>query len=306
MRFSPFLLACLPAAALLGACARQPITSTDSKSVAVSSKQPSRFVASPPVIDGKATEWTDSLHYDANSKLQYQVLNDTRTVYLRLKAADAPTQAKLAYLGLVVWLDTTGRNQQQLGIRYPLPIDLNSFKAAPDRPAGAMGPSAAERQAEHLGRLRSTVAGAQEMELLNYKGNKEPTLTDAQSQLGVKAAMSVDDQNNLIYELAVPLRLLYRRLPALAEGQAAVVGVTLAGMKPKMPAGSNSSNSNYDVTGNGGMGGMGGGGMRGGYGGGMGGGMRGGMGGGGMRGGGGGYSGFSTISLRTSAQLAGK
>jgi len=213
MRFSHFLLAGLPAAALLGACARQPIT-TDSKSVAVSSKQPSRFVASPPVIDGKATEWTDSLHYDANSKLQYQVLNDTRTVYLRLKAADAPTQAKLAYLGLVVWLDTTGRNQQQLGIRYPLPIDLNSFKAAPERPAGAMGPSAAERLAEHLGRLRSAVAGAQEMELLNYKGNKEPTLTDAQSQLGMKAAMSVDDQNNLIYELAVPLRLLYRRLPA--------------------------------------------------------------------------------------------
>lgn len=305
MRFSRFFLACLPLAALLGACARQPIT-TDGQATgaaAVSSKLPSRFVASPPTIDGQATEWTDSLHYDANSKLQYEVLNDTRTVYLRLKAADIQTQAKLAYLGMVVWLDTTGRNQQQLGFRYPLPVDLSTFKAENDRPAGAMGPSASERQAAHVARLRQIVAGAQEMELLNYKGSKEPTLTDAQSQLGVKAAMSVDAQNNLIYELAVPLRLLYRRLPALASGQAAVVGVTLASMKPKVPAGSKTT-SDYDVSGSGGMGGMGG--MRGGYGG-YGGGYGGRMGGGygGMSRGGGGSS-FPTLSLRTSAQLAGK
>ncbi|WP_198172693.1 hypothetical protein [Hymenobacter ginkgonis] len=304
MRFSRFLGICVPAAMLLAACARQPITTTAATAATASklppSKAPGHFLATPPVIDGQTSDWTDSLQYDANTKLQYQVLNDNRTVYVRLKAADAPTQAKMAYLGLVVWLDTTGRNQQQLGIRYPLGVDLNSFKPAPERPAGAMGPSAAERQAEHLGRLREAVANANEMELLNYKGSKEPTLTDAQSQLGVKAAVAVDAQNNLIYELAVPMRLLYRRLPALASGQPAVVGVWLAGMKPKLPPGS-SNNSDYNVTGSNSMGG-GMGGMRGGYGGG---GYGGGMRGGGMRGGGGG-SGFTPLTLKTSAPLLGK
>ena len=308
MRISRFLGCCLPVAALLAACARQPITSTASSASAASpaatklppSKLPGHYLATPPVIDGQTSDWADSLQYDATTKLQYQVLNDSRTVYVRLKAADISTQAKLAYLGLVVWLDTTGRNQQQLGIRYPLGVDLNSFKPPAERPAGAMGPSAAERQAEHLVRLRETLANANEMELLNYRGNKEPTLTDAQSQLGVKAAVAVDAQNNLIYELAVPMRLLYRRVPALATGQQAVVGVWMAGMKPKLPPGS-ANNSGYDVTGSNGMGGMRGGYGGGGYGGGMGGGMRG----GGMRGGNA-SSGFVSLSLKTSAPLLGK
>lgn len=301
MRFSPSLLLTFPLAGLLVACAQKAVPTEAGKAVVLATRTTSHFVTTPPVIDGKATEWTDSLQYDANSHLQYQVLNDARMVYVRLKASDAPTQAKMVYLGMVVWLDSTGRNQQQLGIRYPLAIDLKTLKAPAERPAGAMGPSAAERQAEHVDRLRTALAGDQEMELLNYKGNKAAVLTDAQSQLGMKAALGLDDRNNLIYELAVPLRLIYKRVPALAMGQAAVVGVWLAGQKPKMPPGSQQSDMSVVGPQGGGMGG-GYGGMGGGYGG------RGGYGGGGMRGGGmrGGGDNFQTFSLKTSAQLLGK
>jgi hypothetical protein len=303
MRFSQSLLLTLPVATLLGSCTQKAVP-TDSdkaavasggKAVVVASKVPSRFVAMPPTIDGKATEWTDSLQYDANSHLQYQVLNDARTVYVRLKAADMPTQAKMAYLGMVVWLDSTGRNQQQLGVRFPLPIDLSSIKAPAERPAGAMGPSAAERQEEHLNRLRSIITGANQMELLNYRGSKEPVLTDSEARLGVKSAIGLDARNNLIYELAVPLRLLYRRVPALASGQVATVGVWMAGQKPKPAPGSQQSDMSVVGPQGGGMGGYGGmGGMRGGYG------------GGGMRGYRGGGDTFQTFTLKTSAQLAGQ
>ncbi|MBJ6145465.1 hypothetical protein [Hymenobacter sp. BT559] len=290
MRFLFSWLALLPAVALLGMATHQPAAHLGGPKLPPPGKIKSVYVATPPTIDGKTTEWTDSLQYDNNSKLQYQVLNDTRTMYLRLKANDASTQARFVYLGMVIWLDTTGRNQQQLGIRFPLPIDLESLPRGEQRPAGAMGPSAAERLAEHQTRLRQVLLGAKEMELLNFRGNKEPVLTDAQSQLGIKAALDLDAQGNLIYELAVPLRLIYRRVPTLATGQAATVGVTLAGMKPKMPK-SDSSNDPYSAMNGGGMGGYG---RMGGMGG-----MR------GMRGGGPQYS-YSPLSLRTSAQLAGQ
>lgn len=292
MRFPSLLLAALPAIALLGSGARLPLPAASASKVPPGKAKPSRFLATPPTIDGKATEWTDSLNYDSNSKLQYQVLNDSRTLYVRLKANDAQTQAKFVYLGMVVWLDTTGRNQQQFGIRYPLPTDLESLpKGDNNRPAGAMGPSAAERLAEHQTRLRQVLLNSKEMELLNFRGSKEPVLADAQSLLGVKAALDLDAQGNLIYELAVPLRLLYHRVPTLANGQAATVGVTLSGMKPKMPKSDSSSDPNSVMNNGGGMGG----GMRGG--------MRGGM--GGYGGGGPQYS-FSPLGLRTSAQLAGQ
>ena len=292
MRFAALLLP-LPLAVLLAGCA-QKATPTGAAAVPAT-KSVSHFIATPPTIDGQPTEWTDSLQYDSNSHLQYQILNDDRTVYLRLRANDASTQAKMAYLGTVVWLDSTGRNQQQLGVRFPLAIDLNSLKGGPERPPGAMGPSAAERQAEHVGRLRTVIASAREMELLNYRGSKQPVLTDSESKLGVKAAIGLDARNNLIYELAVPLRLIYRRVPALAAGQAAVVGVWVAGQKPKLPAGSQSADNSVVGPQGGGYGGG-----YGGYGG-------GGYGGGGYRSrGGGGAPSFQTFTLRTSAQLLGK
>ena len=270
MRIPRLWPAWLPLAFLVLACSRQPVASSAS-----------RFVATPPVIDGLATEWTDSLHYDPTSKLQYQLLNDNRTVYVRLKAADPATQTKLLRLGFVVWLDTTGRGQEQFGVRFPLSGRPTSPR--PDEPAG--------ERLDRGTRLCQTLAGLREMELLNYKGSKEPTLTDTQSQLGVKLAVSLDAQENLVYELAVPLRLLYHHLPALAGDKPAVVGLLLTGNKWTGAVGS-PGGSVMDA----GRGGMG---------------MRGGRpgGGGGMRGGGygGGYGGGgAAISLKTSVQLSGK
>lgn len=294
MRFSSLLWLAAPVA-LVGACAQKavPTDAGAGKATAVvATRTSSRFLTTPPVIDGKADEWTDSLQYDANSHLQYQVLNDARTVYVRLKAADMPTQAKMAYLGMVVWLDSTGRNQQQLGVKFPLPIDLSTIKGPAERPAGAMGPTAAERQEEHLNRLRGIIAGANQMELLNYRGSKEPVLTDSEAKIGVKSAIGLDARNNLVYELAVPLRLLYRRVPALTTGQVATVGVWIAGQKPKREPGSEPDmslmNSQSSMGSYGAYGGM-----RGGYG-------------GGMRGYRGSGDTFQTFTLKTSAQLAGK
>jgi hypothetical protein len=281
----------LPAAFLFLACSRQPTASSAS-----------RFVPAPPVVDGLATEWTDSLHYDPTSKLQYQVLNDGRAVYLRLKAADPATQAKIVRLGLTVWLDTTGRNQHQFGVHFPLgQMGENGPAEGRDQQPNNAADSPIDRQAPRRERMARMIANMREMELLNYKGSKEPTLTDAQSQLGVKAALAVDAQEDLIYELAVPLRLLYHKLPALAAGQQAVVGITLAGGKFTMP--SQGGGGGGGMSGGGGM--HGGGGMRGG-----GGGMRGGGGGygggGGMRGGYGGGAQMTPLTLKTSVQLSAK
>ena len=292
MRFSRPLLVCLPLAALLAACATtQPVATV------AAVRAPGRYLATPPVIDGKADDWTDSLHYDPATHLRYQVLNDGRTVYVRLKSSDAQGQAKIVYLGLVVWLDSTGRGSQQLGIRFPLAPDPSTFKQGRHRPEGAPPMTAAEREEEHVDRMRSLLLNAREMELLNFRGSKEPVLTDSESKLGVKAAAGVNEHNDFIYELAVPLRLLYRRVPPLVAGSApAVVGVYVASQKPKPEPGSNSSQ--YDASNNGGgMGGYGGGmgRMGGGYGGRM---------GGGMRSGGGGST-FSPLTFKTAVQLAG-
>ncbi|TPG66646.1 hypothetical protein [Hymenobacter nivis] len=276
------LPACLPAALLLLACGRQP-----------QAANPSRFTASPPTIDGLSTDWgPDSLRYDVESKLQYAVLNDQRAVYVRLKVSDPMTQGRLLSQGFTVWLDSTGQNQQQLGVRYklhPEPVAKPELDAN-GQPVAAAPMSLKDRRA----RLAQALADVHDMELLNYKGNKEPTYTDTQSPLGVKLGLALDAQDNIVYELAVPLRLLYRKVPNLASGQRAKVGVTVLSNRMAMPKGSGADDSGYGVGGsNGGMGGRGG---MGGYGG------RG-YGGGGMRGG---YMGPQPLTLKVNAQLSGQ
>jgi hypothetical protein len=266
MIISRFWPALLPATLLLLACSRQPTASSAS-----------RFAATPPTTDGQPTDWTDSLRYDPTSKLQYQVLNDSRMVYVRLKVADPSTQARVLRRGITIGLDTTGRSQHQFGVRYPMggPLPSSQVASEPNAPL-------ADRR---MGRTLA-LAEMREMELLNYKGSKEPTLTDTQSPLGVKVAIGFNPQEDLIYELAVPLRLLYRRLPALNPGRPAVVGVTVAGNVRRnggmaSPEGSVVGSQNNM-------------GMRGG---------RGGYGGGGYSGGG---YGEEVLSLKTSVQLSTK
>ncbi|AMJ66470.1 hypothetical protein [Hymenobacter sp. PAMC 26628] len=280
---TPFrsLPACLPAALLLIACGRQPQAAS-----------PSRFAAAPPTIDGQTTDWgPDSLHYDAESKLQYAVLNDQRAVYVRLKVSDPMTQGRLLSQGFTVWLDSTGQNQQQFGVRYtlhPEPVAKPALDAN-GQPVAAAPMTLKDRRA----RLAQALADVHDMELLNYKGNKEPTYTDTQSPLGVKLGLALDAQDNIVYELAVPMRLLYRKVPSLASGQRAKVGVTVLSNRMAMPKGSGADDNGYGVGGsNSGMGG------------GMGG--RGGMGGYGGRGMRGGYMGPQPLTLKVSAQLSGQ
>lgn len=221
----------LAGASLLLACGRQPVASPAG-----------RFASAPPLIDGQASEWTDSLRYDPASKLQYQVLNDRRAVYVRLKAADPTTQARLLRLGFVVWLDTTGRHQQQFGVRFPLGGEAGVGGPRADEPAPPAGGERPDRRA----RLRQVLANLHEMELLHYKDSPEPVLTDLQSPLGVKLAVGLDEQEDLIYELAVPLRLLYHHLPALSTGPPAVIGLTLIGNSRLAPTGSAGSSGGLE------------------------------------------------------------
>ncbi|MCC3159607.1 hypothetical protein LJ737_20365, partial [Hymenobacter sp. 15J16-1T3B] len=200
------------AALALAACQRQPA-------------QLSRFIPTAPVTDGQASEWDNQLQTDEHSHLQYQVVHDARTVYLRLKTGDAATQRRLLYQGLTVWLDTTGRHQQQFGVHFPLGGSMGAaIRQHVERPGA--GP---DTPADYQARLAQALAGMHEMQLLKYKGNLEPTMAETHTQLGLNVAAAFDASGNLVYELAVPLRLLYKRGSSYAADKKPVVGLTLLG-----------------------------------------------------------------------------
>ena len=191
--------------------------------------QQSHFASTPPTIDGKATEWDTPLQTDEKTQLQYAVLNDARTVYLRLKTADPGTQRRLLFQGLTVWLDSAGRQREQFGVKFPL--------------GGRVGDGvrqyveAAETEPVALTRMAEAAAGMHEMQLLKYKGNLEPSLVENHTLLGIHAAAAFDADHNLVYELAVPLRVLYKRGASFAADQKPTIGLVLVGGPSYVTAG---------------------------------------------------------------------
>ena len=82
-------------------------------------------------IDGRPTEWKLPLKYfDEESKLQYAVSNDFQNIYFCFRATQQETQVKLLRGGMQLWIDTTGQNQHNVGLMFPLSMALR--KANPD------------------------------------------------------------------------------------------------------------------------------------------------------------------------------
>ena len=71
-------------------------------------------------IDGNDSDWGNSLTYVKNSNLLFGIQNDDKYLYLCLATNDQDLQAKIMRLGLTVWFDTTGGDNEIFGIKYPL------------------------------------------------------------------------------------------------------------------------------------------------------------------------------------------
>lgn len=71
----------------------------------------------------RKSETTEPLRfYDSKSKLQYQVANDYKNLYICLKATDQQSQMKIIRAGMTVGLDTLGKKSPQVEVLFPFPI----------------------------------------------------------------------------------------------------------------------------------------------------------------------------------------
>jgi hypothetical protein len=59
--------------------------------------------------------------YDPKSKLQYEVTNDNKNLYVCIKATDQQLQSEITKSGMKVGIDTLGKNKPQVLILYPFP-----------------------------------------------------------------------------------------------------------------------------------------------------------------------------------------
>lgn len=212
----------------------------------------------------------DYAYSDPESKIRYDVSNDSKNLYIRLNTVDYASVSKILISGLKVCFDVNGKKSSKVFFEYPLPQN----KRAPGQ--GRPRPVAADPSGFSLNRIIEQIPNEGEFD---RNGEKERViLSDKDSN--IKATIKAVSNDEIIYNLTIPISRISK------DGIAALSKLSVGIMA------GNTENSSMGA-GGGGRGGAGGGGGRSGGGrggaGGGGGGGRGGAGGGeGAPGGGGG------------------
>ncbi len=156
---------------------------------------------SPVKADGIPNEWSKPLkHYDTNTKIQYTFSNDWQNMYICIRATDDITQKKILRGGMVVWIDTTGKNKERTSITYPLP-DLTTKSEPENERSNQDGDSYRPKRKFHNDH--------NEMQL---NGFKPPVggLVPLQNVDGIYVNLNVDSLDILTYEAVIPFRTFYR------------------------------------------------------------------------------------------------
>lgn len=240
------------------------------------SKSNLKTLKAPPhqiVVDGNLKDWGDSLNYTNESKkVNYGLSGDKENLYFAIRIEDRAQQGQAMRNGITLAFNPEGKKKEMYSLTFPSPDqDENSMFIMPKADNAVTEQQLKKEDQEE--RRKADLLKLRDIDVKGFKDVETDHISTANTY-GIKTVLNFDEQGALIYEAAIPIKMLHNdningkpwMFDIKINSFSAAKG-SHDGMKPSGEAG--------------GMGGM-----RGGGGGGMGGGgMRGGGGGGGMRGG---------------------
>jgi len=146
-------------------------------------------------VDGKLTEWGDSLAlYDIKTKLNYTIANNDTDLYVIAYVTDPKLRRKIMAAGITVSVNPEGKKHKTYSITYPVPDGSTIFKPhmGDDDEADIKKPSL----------LQST-----SIKVTGFKEVESDVITTSNTY-GFKASVKLDDKHNLVYETAIPIKML--------------------------------------------------------------------------------------------------
>ena len=77
----------------------------------------------PVVIDGKNSEWGNSLVLLDDKETSIGILNDSDFIYIGLVSTNRNLRSQVMRRGITFWFDVEGGKDEKFGVHYPLGFD---------------------------------------------------------------------------------------------------------------------------------------------------------------------------------------
>ena len=159
----------------------------------------------PVVVDGNPTEWTLPLRYgDSKSGLQYNITNGDSNIYLCIRATEQPIQMKILTSGVEIQLEPSGKNNKTSYIQFPMP----GKRGEKPKTEGGRQDMNSNKNQERINMAERFQLEKPEITLSGFLPEYNGTFLVSNSK-GIKAAIDWDEQNNMFYELVIPIKSFY-------------------------------------------------------------------------------------------------
>lgn len=158
-----------------------------------------------PVIDGVLSEWQTPLEQPSSqTSIRYRCSNDAQYLYLVIHVPDEYTRSLMLMQGATIWLDTTGKRKEKIGIGYPVPLSAAQIAEV-------------EREAKGDAQLfmKAYANAFQEFDLIGFV--EEPVRASNLSSKDLKVAMGFDDLRAMVMELKIPFHQILGRAPRVGD-----------------------------------------------------------------------------------------
>ncbi len=218
-------------------------------------KTPGMWQAQPIIVDGDSKDWPSPYpNYDAKAMIGYATSNDAENLYITMETGDEYTQMKLLKAGMTVYIDTGGGKEQPMSINYPM-IDENNPLEVPEvheQTIATVGQKEG-RQKDMTKRIKNSVSYATQV-LFDGFGACSGGHLASQNACGIKVRVAMDEYNELVWEAAIPFKMLYNKntIDKSFDGKPISVCFAIKGIKKPAEKSQNTS-SMGNTTANGSM-----------------------------------------------------
>jgi hypothetical protein len=159
--------------------------------------------------DGKLKEWANPLQaYNKATRLYYTLANDGQNLYLAIQSTDQINNRKIIAGGISFTINTEGKKKDKGAFLVTFPVvSQSAMRGQFRRRGGAGGQQGGLDSAAIVAMRKQIAASAKEITVSGFPAIADSVIS-IYNEYGIKAAVDYDAKGDLVYELALPLKLL--------------------------------------------------------------------------------------------------
>ncbi|MGI4728671.1 MAG: hypothetical protein ACRYGB_08880 [Janthinobacterium lividum] len=163
------------------------------------------------VVDGQLKDWGDSLtYYNQDKKIHYALAQNPENLYFAIRIENRGQQEQAMRNGITVAFNPEGKKKETYSLTFPSPDqDENSMFIMPKADHAITEQQLKQEDVEE--RRKADLLKLRDIQVKGFPDVETDHITTANTY-GIKTVLQFDDSGALVYEAAIPVKMLHSDL----------------------------------------------------------------------------------------------